>query len=97
MRLTDEQKIFYAYDEQTKKKVVNYINDENEFTKNNLKKTEVLQEKLFNEITGRIKKDDQSVPYLKNGYFYYHRYEQGKEYAIHFRKKNSMNSEERLY
>ena len=91
MRLTDEQKSSNAFDEQTKK-VVNYINDENEFTKNNLEKTEVLQEKLFNEITSRIKKDDQSVPYLKNGYFYYHRYEKGKEYAIHFRKKNSINS-----
>ena len=95
MRLTDEQKSSNAFDEQTKK-VVNYINDENEFTKNNLEKTEVLQEKLFNEITSRIKKDDQSVPYLKNGYFYYHRYEKGKEYAIHFRKKNSMNSEEEI-
>ena len=95
MRLTDEQKSSNAFDEQTKK-VVNYIDDENEFTKNNLEKTEVLQEKLFNEITGRIKKDDQSVPYLKNGYFYYHRYEKGKEYAIHFRKKNSINSEEEI-
>ena len=53
MRLTDEQKSSNAFDEQTKK-VVNYIDDENEFTKNNLEKTEVLQEKLFSEISSSV-------------------------------------------
>ena len=54
-------------------KVIEYLNAENEYTTSIMKHTEELQEKLYNEIIGRIKQDDQSVPYKKNGYYYYTR------------------------
>ena len=51
---------------------------------------------MYYEIVARIQKDDETVPYLDNGYFYYSRYEEGKEYAIYCRKKGSLDSEEQI-
>ena len=96
MRLTDDQKSKEEPDLQTKK-VIDYIDLENEYTNENLAHTKPLQEKLFKEITGRIKKDDSSVPYFENGYYYYYRYEKDKEYAVYCRKKGSLDSIEEVY
>lgn len=76
--------------------VIEYLKKENEYTKMVMKTTEPFQDKLFNEIVDRIKKDDSSVPYLKKGYFYYHRYEEGKEYPIHCRKERNLNNQEEI-
>jgi len=95
MRLTDEQKSAQTYDEHTQE-VVDYINLENEYTQGSLAHTKKFQDDLFNEIVGRIKKDDETVPYLKNGYYYYSRYEEKKEYAIYCRKKGSLDAEEEV-
>ena len=95
MRLTDAQKATKPYDDQTKE-VIDYINSENEYTRDKLSDTEDLQDEIFDEIVSRIKKDDQTVPYLMNGYYYYSRYERGKEYAIYCRKKGSLDSTEEI-
>ena len=95
MRLTDDQKKAENYDEKTQK-VVDYINNENIYTQESLKHTNKFQDKLFDEIVGRIKKDDESVPYFSNGYFYYTKYEPGKEYAINCRKKGTLDSDEEI-
>ena len=95
MRLSDEQKSAQTYDEHTQE-VVDYINLENEYTQGSLAHTKKFQDDLFNEIVGRIKKDDETVPYLKNGYYYYSRYEEKKEYAIYCRKKGSLDAEEEV-
>lgn len=95
IRLTDAQKSADDYDDQTRK-VVDYIEAENSYTKAEMKHTEALQNKLFNEIVGRIKKDDTSVPYLYNGYWYYNRFEEGREYAINCRKKGSLDAAEEI-
>ena len=95
MRLTDEQKSAKEKDRHTQE-VVDYIDAENDYTESRLKHTKKFQDKLFDEIVDRIKKDDESVPYLDNGYFYYTRYEKGKEYAIHCRKKESLDGEEEI-
>ena len=95
MRLTDDQKIAERPDEQTQK-VLAYLNAENTYTEKVMADTEQLQEKLFNEIVGRIKQTDESVPYFKNGYWYYTRYEEGKEYPIYARKKGSMDAKEEI-
>ena len=95
MRLTDEQKSKKPYDDHTQQ-VVDYINLENQYTKDNLSHTKKLQDDLFNEIVGRIEKDDETVPYLKNGYYYYTRYEKNKEYAIYCRKEGSLESKEQI-
>ena len=95
MRLTDEQKSAKDKDSHTQE-VLDYINAENDYTQKRLKHTEKFQNDLFDEIVGRIKKDDESVPYLDNGYYYYTRYEKGKEYAIHCRKKGSLDGDEEV-
>ena len=95
MRLTDDQKSAKKYDNQTTE-VVEYIDDENSYLESNLSHTKNFQNDLFEEIVGRIEKDDESVPYFDNGYFYYSRYESGKEYAIHCRKKGSLDGQEEI-
>ncbi len=93
MRLSDEQKNApeNARDQQTKD-VLDYLNAENDYTKKMLAHTDEFQKKLFEEMKGRIKEDDQSVPVKDNGYWYYTRFESGKDYAFQCRKKESMES-----
>ena len=93
MRLTDQQKTAADPDAQTKK-VVQYLEDENTYANEIMKPTDSLQQKLFEEMTGRIQKDDASVPYLKNGYWYYTRFEEAQEYPIYCRKKGNMDAPE---
>jgi len=95
MRLTDEQKNAATPDEQTAK-VLDYLNKENEYSKAVLKNEEALQKTVYDEIVGRIKKDDESVPYFDNGYFYYSKYSEGTEYPVYYRKKDSLEAPEGL-
>jgi oligopeptidase B len=76
--------------------VIDYLNAENAYTDAMMKDTKELQEKLYNEIVGRIKQTDESVPYLDNGYYYYTRFEEGKEYPVYCRKKGSLESVEEI-
>lgn len=78
------------------KEVIDYLNAENAYLKKELGHTESFQDQLFNEIVGRIQQTDLSVPYLSNGYFYYSRYEEGKEYPIFCRKEGSLENEEEI-
>jgi oligopeptidase B len=75
MKLTDDQKNAEDPDEQTQK-VISYLEAENEYLNKMMAHTEELQENLYQEIIGRIKQTDESVPYFKNGYWYYTRYEE---------------------
>ncbi|MEM6840727.1 MAG: S9 family peptidase [Bacteroidota bacterium] len=95
MRLTDEQKRAENPDEQTQQ-VFQYLEDENAYTKAVMQDTEELQEQLYDEIVGRISQDDSSVPYFKNGYWYYTRYEEGQEYPIYARKKETLEADEEV-
>lgn len=95
MRLTDDQKVAETPDTQTQN-VLDYLNSENEYTDKVMSDTETLQEKLYEEIVGRIKETDESLPYFKNGYWYYTRYEEGQEYPIYCRKKESLDAEEEI-
>ena len=95
MRLSDEQKEAEVPDPQTQD-VLDYLTRENAYTEAILKPTENFQEDLFNEIVGRIKQDDSSVPVKDNGYWYYTRYEEGQEYAIHCRKSEDMANKEEV-
>ena len=95
MKLSDEQKNAKTPDEQTQA-VLDYLNSENDYKEEMMGHTKDLQENLFNEIVGRIKQTDMSVPYKSNGYYYITRYEEGKEYPIHSRKKGELTSEEEI-
>jgi oligopeptidase B len=87
---------YYWLNEKDNPEVLSYLEKENEYASEVMKSTETLQDQLFEEITGRIKKDDQSVPYKFNQYWYYTRYEEGKEYAIHCRKFENMDNDEQI-
>lgn len=95
MRLSDEQKNAVEKDEVTTR-VINYLNSENDYLNAKMKHTEPLQEKLYNEMVGRIKQTDESVPYKLNGYWYYTRFEEGKEYPIYCRKKGTLEAKEEI-
>jgi len=95
MKLSDVQKNAEQKDEVTTK-VINYLNSENDYLAAKMKHTEALQEKLYTEIVGRIKQTDESVPYKKNGYWYYTRYQEGQEYPIHCRKKGTLEATEEI-
>ena len=57
-----------------------------------MKHTEALQQKLYDEMLGRIKENDLSVPYLDNGYWYYNRTEKGKSYPVYLRRRLTAGS-----
>lgn len=77
-------------------KVVDYLKAENNYTSTMMKGTEKLQQDLFTEMKSRIKEKDESVPTFKNGYFYYSRTEDGKEYFKYCRKKGSLDAPEEV-
>jgi oligopeptidase B len=83
-------------DEREDKDMLAYLAAENAYTDAVMAATKPLQEKLYNEIVGRIKQDDASVPYRKHGYWYYRRFETGKEYPIYARKKGSLDAAEEV-
>ena len=74
--------------------VLAYLQEENAYTDAVMKGTEAFQEALYRELLGRIKEDDQTVPYRRGGWLYYSRTEKGKQYAIHCRKKAPDGPEE---
>ena len=85
---------YYWMNDRENKDVIDYLNDENDFTKSVMNNTEKFQDNLFHEMKNRIKEDDSSVPYKFNGYFYYSRFEKGQEYALNCRKKDTLENEE---
>lgn len=87
---------YYWLNEKENPKVIDYLNAENTYYDTLTAHTKKFQENLFEEMKGRIKEDDTSVPYKKNGYFYITRYETGKQYPIYTRKKGSLDAEEEI-
>ena len=83
-------------DKREDKAMLAYLNAENAYADAVLAPTKALQETLYNEIVGRIKQDDASVPYRERGYWYYSRFEAGKDYPIQARRKGSMEAPEEV-
>ena len=77
--------------------VLEYINAENKYTQTVLKKTEKLQQSLYQEIIDRIKENDVSVPIKKDNYLYYSKKEKGKQYSIYCRKLIQTGAVEEVY
>jgi oligopeptidase B len=76
--------------------VIDYLNKENDFYTASTAHTKQFQTQLFDEMKSRIKEDDESVPYLYNGYYYITRFETGSDYPIYSRKKGSLSAEEEI-
>lgn len=87
---------YYWLNEREDPEVIAYLEAENEYKDKMLEHTKDFQEKLFQEMKGRIKEEDQSVPYKDNGYFYLTRYEEGQEYPIYSRKKETLEAPEEV-
>jgi len=87
---------YYWLKERENPEVIDFLKKENEYTKAVMAHTEALEKTVFQEIKGRIKQTDLSVPYKLDDYFYYTRYEDGKEYPIYCRKKGSLDGPEEI-
>ena len=76
--------------------VVNYLKEENAYLDTMMSGSKTFRKKLYEEMKGRIKEKDESVPVFKNGYFYYIRTEDGKQYYKYCRKKGSPEAAEEV-
>ncbi len=76
--------------------VIDYLNQENSYYESMTADTKGFQKELYEEMKSRIKEDDESVPYLYNGYYYITRFETGKDYPIYSRKKGSLTATEEI-
>ncbi len=87
---------YYWLNDRENPEVIDYLNKENAYYQKMTAHTKGFQKKLFEEMKARIKEDDESVPYLYNGYYYITRFETGKNYPIYSRKKGSLTSKEEI-
>lgn len=87
---------YFWLNDRENKEVIGYLNQENEYYEQMTAHTKDFQTRLFEEMKGRIKEDDSSVPYFLNGYWYITRFETGKNYPIYARKKGSLTAEEEI-
>jgi len=95
MRLSDEQKNANIKDDHTNK-VIAYLNEENAYYHQITEDSKDFQTALFEEMKSRIKEDDESVPYKKNGYYYISKYEIGGQYPIYTRKRKALTAPEEI-
>ena len=77
-------------------KAVDYLKAENTYLEEVMSPTTKLQEDLYTEMKARIKEKDESVPVFKNGYFYYTKTEDGKQYYKYCRKKGTLEAKEEI-
>jgi oligopeptidase B len=76
--------------------VLAYLNAENAYHALHQAPLKPLEDEIYAEIIGRLKQDDSTVPYLKNGYWYYIRFEPGQEHPIYARRKGSLDAPEHI-
>jgi len=87
---------YYWLRERDNPEVIAYLNAENAYAEKEMAHTKGFEEKLFEEIKARFKQTDMSVPYKRDDYFYYTRYEEGKEYPIYARKRGLLEQPEEI-
>ena len=83
-------------DTRTDPNVLAYLAAENEYRQQCMAEAKPLEETLYREIVARVKQDDVSVPYFKDGYWYYRRFETGTEYPILARRAGSLDAPEQV-
>ncbi|RZK31106.1 MAG: S9 family peptidase [Hymenobacter sp.] len=87
---------YYWLNERENPEVLDYLKAENAYFDDKMAPVKSLEDKLFTEMKGRIKEQDESVPYRDNGYYYYSRYEAGGEYPLYCRKAGSLQAPEEI-
>lgn len=83
-------------DERSDPEVLAYLKEENAFRERSMARSKTLENALYDEIYARLKQDDSTVPYRKNGYWYSTRFEPGKEHPVFVRRKNSLDEPEEI-
>jgi len=87
---------YYWLREKNNPEVIQYLKDENEYTQKIMQDSGQFQKQLYDEMLGRIKETDLSVPERIDDYYYYSRTEKGKQYSIYCRKNGSLDAEEEI-
>src|SRR5258708_38292522 len=87
---------YYWLKDRNNPEVIKYLEDENAYTKGVMAHTEALQERLYEELKGRVLQNDQSVPFREGNYFYYTRLVQAKHYPIYVRERGSVSAREEI-
>jgi len=87
---------YYWLRDKASPEVIRHLEAENNYTRQVMGHTEGLQKRLYDEMVGRIQETDTSAPVTYGGYHYYTRTEEGKQYAIHCRRRGSMDAEEQV-
>jgi oligopeptidase B len=83
-------------DKREDKDMIAYLEAENAHLAKVMAPHRALEQKVYDEIVGRIKQDDATVPVRRNGWWYYQRYETGKQYPIFARRKGSLEAPEEI-
>jgi oligopeptidase B len=87
---------YYWLRDKTNQDVLDYLESENDYTKEILGHTEQLQTQLYEEMKGRIQETDEEVPYRVDDYYYYSRTVEGQQYSIYCRKQGSLDAPEEI-
>lgn len=87
---------YFWLNERENPEVLQYLEEENKYAEFVMKDTEDFQELLYEEMKARYKKDDESLPYFFNGYWFIVRYESGKEHPMFCRKKETLENPEEI-
>ncbi|WP_419950338.1 S9 family peptidase [Candidatus Palauibacter sp.] len=87
---------YYWLNQRDNPEVIAYLEAENDYTDALMAHTEDFQAELFDEIKGRIKQTDLSVPVKEGDFFYYTRTEDGRDYPLYARKRGSLDADEEI-
>ena len=87
---------YYWLNDPKNPEVIKYLNEENAYVDAVMAPTKALQDKLFNEMKGRVKEKDESVPVKDGDYYYYSKYVEGGEYPVYCRKQSSLEGKEEI-
>lgn len=87
---------YYWLKERENPEVISYLEEENAYAEFLLKDTEEFQQTLFDEMKARYKKDDESLPYFFNEYWYIVKFVEGKEHPLFTRKFKNLEADEEL-
>jgi oligopeptidase B len=82
--------------EKSNPEVAQYLEAENAYSDGIMKPTDLLQQKIYDEMISHLKETDVNVPYRQGAYFYYTRWEKGRQYPIFARKKGSLEAAEEI-
>jgi len=87
---------YFWLKDKTNPEVIEYLKAENAYFDTVMSSSRALQDKLYSEMKGRIKEDDETVPQFYNGYYYYSRTEKGKQYSTYCRRKGNVSNAEEV-